>query len=398
MKITLYRYLIKEQIVPMGVCVLGLTLILITGRLLQLLRYLFASSVTLLDIVELMVLAMPKLMLYALPMASLLAVLLAFLRLNGDNELIAFRAAGISFGQFFPMVMVVLLFITTVSYFNTLLVIPFATTAFESKLRSLARAGLPILMKEGTFIDTIPKMVFFFRSVNPTDLSIDGVFLEDEREPRVRVAIVAEHAAIAYSRDQNQLIFRITNGIITRIGDEMKDAQAVSFKVYDLSLSLDDLFGLRDKVSKSRGQMTLRELLEKIRETSKIPGVMVRFALEFQQRLALPFSCLLLGLIGAPLGVLFKGKGRMTGVTLGLGVFLAYYIALSAGRGLGENCILSPLFATWLPNILTLAAAGYFWLKIQRETPFGLADAWNHIATRYRSSPAIRRLPDKDTH
>ena len=398
MKITLYRYLIKEQIVPMSVCVLGLTLVLITGRLLQLLRYLFASSVTLLDIVELMVLAMPKLMLYALPMASLLAILLAFLRLNGDNELIAFRAAGISFGQFFPIVLVVLLFITIVSYFNTLLVIPFATTAFEAKLRSLARAGLPILMKEGTFIDTIPKMVFFFRSVNPADLSIDGVFLEDEREPRVRASIVAEHASIAYSRDQNQLIFRITNGIITRIGDEMKDAQAVSFKVYDLSLSLDDLFGLRDKVSKSRGQMTLMELLQKVRETARAPGEMVRFALEFHQRLALPFSCLLLGLIGAPLGVLFKGRGRMTGVTLGLGVFLAYYIALSAGRGLGENCIVSPFLATWLPNILTLAAAAYFWIKIQRETPFGLPAAWNHLVARYAERSTSRQSPGKDTH
>jgi len=395
MKKTLYRYLIKEQIVPMSVCILGLTLVLITGRLLQLLRYLFASSITFFDILELMLLAMPKLMLYALPMASLLAVLLAFLRLNSDNELIAFRAAGISFCQFFPVVLAVLLFVTAASYLNTVLVIPFATTAFESKLRSLARAGLPVLMKEGAFINTIPRMVFFFRSVNPEKLSIDGVFLEDHREPRVHATIVAEHAAIAYSRDQNQLVFRISNGIITRVGDDMKDAQAVSFKAYDLTLSLDELFGIRDKISKSRGQMTLMELLQKIKETAKMPGPRVHFALEFQQRLALPLSCLLLGLVGAPLGALFRGRSRMTGVTLGLGVFLTYYIILSAGRGLGENRIISPFMAMWAPNILTLAAAAYFWFKIQRETPFGLADDWNRLAILVRTRLKLRHLPDE---
>lgn len=394
MKITLYRYLTKEQIVPLGVCILGLTLILITGRLLQLLRYLFATSVTFLDIVELMILAMPKLMLYALPMASLLAVLLAFLRLNSDNEIVAFRAAGISFGQFFPVVFALLIAITTVSYFNTVLVIPFATTAFEAKLRSLARAGLPALLKEGTFINTIPRMVFFFRAVNPANLSIEGVFLEDHREPRVRATIAAEHADIAYSRDQNQLIFRISNGIITRIGEDMKDAQAVSFKAYDLALSLDELFGLQDRISKSRGQMTLMELLQKIRETAKMPSITVRFALEFQQRLALPLSCLLLGLVGAPLGALFKGRSRMTGVTLGLGVFLAYYIVLSAGRALGENRLVSPFTATWLPNMLTFVTACYFWIKIQHETPFRLADDLSRFAAflQYR----LRARDSKD--
>ena len=52
MKRTLHKYLIIEQIGPLSVCFFGLSLILITGRLLQLTRHLFTSSLTVGDLLE----------------------------------------------------------------------------------------------------------------------------------------------------------------------------------------------------------------------------------------------------------------------------------------------------------------------------------------------------------
>ena len=95
MKKTITRYLIVEQLIPVSVSFLALILILITGRLLQLTRYLFTSPITLLDLVQIIIFVMPKLLLFALPMATLVGVLLAFVRLSGDNELVALRASGV---------------------------------------------------------------------------------------------------------------------------------------------------------------------------------------------------------------------------------------------------------------------------------------------------------------
>jgi len=375
MKINLYRYLVKEQMVPLSVSFLGLTLILITGRLLQLTRYLFTSSATLLDLLEIVAFAMPRLIIYALPMAALIGVLLAFVRLNSDNELIAFRTAGIGFSQFFPAVLSVLLLVSILSYCNTLFFLPAANRAFEDKLKSMGRAGLPMLLKEGAFIDVIPKLVFFFQSVNTSDLSIEGVFVQDTRQPNVRAAIVAERAKVIYQRDLNHLTFQIHNGIITRTSESFKDAQAISFKAYDLTLSLDELLGGSDsKGTRDRRKMTVAELRDAMRLEG--PKSDLRYALEIHQRFALPLACLLLGLAGAPLGALFRHRSRMTGITLGLAIFLAYYVALSGGKGLGENGLLPPFIAIWTPNILVLALALYLWIKIQRETPFSLAPVW----------------------
>ena len=382
---TIYKYLIREQIVPLSVCFFGLSLILIMGRLLQLTRYLFTSSLTVGDLVSVVAFAMPGLVLYALPMAALVGVLLAFVRLNSDNELVALRAAGVGFHQFFPAIASLLVVTTVFAFANAIYLMPSANRAFEVKLKSLGRSILPVLLKEGTFIDIVPKVVFFFGSVDANNLQIDGVFVQDNRQPEVGVTIVADHARIAYPPDLSQLIFQISNGMITRVGDDLRNAQAIAFKNYDLALSLDELLGTASGFIKGRKEMTMSELAEKIRK--KGPGYELSFDLEYHRRLALPLSCLLLGLVGAPLGALFRQSGRMAGVTVGLGIFLTYYVVLSAGKGLGENGIISPFLAVWLPNLLTSLVAIVLWVKLQLEVPLDIAKfSSNRLFSKRRRS------------
>jgi lipopolysaccharide export system permease protein len=383
MKKTLYKYLIGEQFTTLSVCFFGLSLILVTGRLLQLTRYLFTSSVTVGDLLEIMAFAMPNLILYALPMATLVGVLVAFARLNSDNELVALRAAGIGFHQFLPAILSLLVITTLFSFFNALYLMPSANRAFEIKIKSLGRSILPLLLKEGTFIDAIPKVVFFFKSVDPANLKIEGILVQDSRQPDIQAVIVADHATIAFPSDGSQLIFKISNGIITRVADDHKTTQAIAFKNYDLALSMNELFGESSEFRKGKKEMTLSELLEIIQEGG--PRYDLSLSLELHRRLALPFSCLLLGLVGAPLGAMFRQSGRMAGLTVGLGVFLAYYIALSAGKGLGENGLISPFLAVWLPNLLTAMVAVSLWVKIQREIPAGVWDIrrrWQSLRQR----------------
>lgn len=390
MKIILYRYLAKEQIVPISACFFGLSLILITGRLLQLTRYLFTSSITVADMAEVIGLAMPELILFALPMATLTGILLCFVRLNGDSELIAVRAAGVGFRELLPPVLCVLLLTTFLSFLNTIYIIPSANLAFKEKLRTLGKAGLPALLREGTFIDVVPNLVFFFHSVNTSDLSIQGIFVQDRRKPDVQLSIVAESAKLIYQKDMHFLTFKISNGIITRVADDLKDAQAVSFKVYDLALSLDDIGG-KEGVSKGRREMSMAELVQECEKGGRKPDP--RLELEVQRRLSLPVGCLLLGLLGGPLGAVFRPRSRMAGVSLGLGAFLTYYVILSAGNGFGKNGVMPPLLAAWLPNILTLIAACYLWVKVQNETPFRLAFLWERFQLSFRKvrERAIRK-------
>jgi lipopolysaccharide export system permease protein len=387
MKIILYRYTLKEQLVPLSVCFFGLSIVLITGRLMQLARYLFTSSLTVGDLALVIGLAMPKLFLYILPMAALMGVLLAFVRLSNDNEVVAMRAAGISFSQFAPSVLTVLILVTALALYSAIWVMPATNKAFRDKLKSLGQASLPALLKEGTFIDTVPKMVFFFQKVDASNLQLEGIFIRDDRQPDARVAIIAEDAGLVYQNDQSEVVFNIRNGSMTRVGNSLENTQVVSFKAYDLKIDFEEMLGSSEGGGKARGEMSLSELNRLFH--SKSPKPLYRYALEFHQRLALPLGCLFLGLVGAPLGTLFRQGNRMTGVTLGLGIFLIYYVVLSAGKGLGENGVVQPIVAIWTPNILTFVLALYLWVKTERETPFKAARILEYLKTVVA---ALRRI------
>jgi len=390
MKKTLYTYVLREEYPPLLICMAGTVFVLITGQLIKLMRILFASSCSLKDVIEIILFAMPRLILYAAPMAALLGVMLAFVRLNSDNELVAFRAAGTGFLGFLPPVLGVLIVVTTLAFINSFWVLPVANRAFEMKLRTLGRSSIPSLLEEGVFISTIPKLVLFLRSVDRSDYTIKGVFIQDQRQPNEKVTIAAENAQVDIPADSHAITFKLANGMITRAANDLKDAQAVAFKNYDFIISMDEIMGAANNAGKDRNQMRPAELYHQMKNASNHSGYLF-WSFELYQRIAFPSAFLLLGLLGPPLGSLFRQRGRMTGITVGVGIFLTYYVLLSAGRTFGESNLISPFFAVWTPNLLSGVLAVYLWAKMHRETPFYLAWLGRPLALLRLASSSARK-------
>jgi lipopolysaccharide export system permease protein len=199
-------------------------------------------------------------------------------------------------------------------------------------------------------------------------MSIKGVFIQDQRQPNEQVTISAEAAQLVVPPDSKSITFQIENGMMTRVPEHMQEAQAMSFKNYDFTISLDELLGRVETGVKKRNEMNLTELWESVKKSQ---GTLASYyGLELYQRLAFPSACLLLGLIGPPLGALFRQRSRLTGITIGVGIFLTYYVLMTAGRGLAESNRIPPSLAAWLPNLLCASLAVYLWWKMQTETPF----------------------------
>ena len=70
------------------------------------------------------------------------------------------------------------------------------------------------------------------------------------------------------------------------------------------------------------------------------------------QRVALPFSCLVFGLFGIPLGLRPQRTNTSIGLGLSLVFILFYYVLMTLGRALGISGAVSPFLAAWLPNII----------------------------------------------
>jgi lipopolysaccharide export system permease protein len=78
--------------------------------------------------------------------------------------------------------------------------------------------------------------------------------------------------------------------------------------------------------------------------------------MEFIRRYAVPFSCLVFALIGAPLGLRHHRTSSAVGLGVSLLLIIIYYFVTHFLSMLGERGVLNPYLAAWLPNGLGAVA------------------------------------------
>ena len=86
-----------------------------------------------------------------------------------------------------------------------------------------------------------------------------------------------------------------------------------------------------------------------------------RFLIELNSRFSYPAACLVLMLIGVPLGVMSRRGGKSSGFVFTLLLVILYYILSYTGVSLARQNKMPVFVAVWLANIL-FAAAGIFLL------------------------------------
>ena len=93
-----------------------------------------------------------------------------------------------------------------------------------------------------------------------------------------------------------------------------------------------------------------------------------KFEVEIHKKFSIPVACILLVLLGAPLGVMSKKGGFAVSTSLSFGFFLIYYVLLIGGEEMADRNILSPPVGMWTPNLIILLIAFYLLVHIIRET------------------------------
>jgi lipopolysaccharide export LptBFGC system permease protein LptF len=78
---------------------------------------------------------------------------------------------------------------------------------------------------------------------------------------------------------------------------------------------------------------------------------------EHYKTYAIPFTCMIFGAIGIPLGLAIKQGGRLSGFALGIAMALLYYIFMIIADFLATSHVVTPLAAAWLPNLIMTVVA-----------------------------------------
>jgi len=372
MRRTLLRYLLVEEAIPFFVSLFALTLVLFLGKTMRYTKLLFITGSGLADFGKLLLYLIPYLFAFTIPMATLLAILLAFARLAHDNELTAMKAAGISFYQTIPPVALMAGFGWLVTLALSNFVLPHANSAFKRTVLEMAQSRGQLILKERIFNDQFAGLVFFINSISPDGKHLRQVFISDSRSPETKSSIIAEEGFVIHSSEGNRMTLRLLRGRIFRVAAEMQSLQTVRFQNYDLKFDFDSL-ALGDKeFRKAERHLTFTELRQALAAAKAGSKEYNRLSYEFHRRFSLPFACIVLGFLAAPLSVQSRTGSRLSGVVLGLLLFLLYYIFISGAKALGEGGSYLPAVGLWLPNVIFSALTIVLWIKTARESPFKL--------------------------
>jgi LPS export ABC transporter permease LptF/LPS export ABC transporter permease LptG len=347
----LTRYIWREILSHAAIGGILFTFVLLMKDLGQLLEMAVRNSASLGAVWEIFVLTLPNFCTVTIPMAVLVGVLLGLSRLAADSEITAMRAAGIGVWGFVRIVSAIAILAWAASLFNSLYLAPKATAALLNMQESLKNQQASFEVQPRVFYEDFKNYVLYVQDVHgSTGASLwTHLFLADLTDPSTPKVITAEQATVV-SRGNNTLMMRLRDGaeheLVSTAGNGQY--QVSTFAESDLPLAVgeqeDQRIGHSDTPLLA---MSNRELLARARA----PGGRW-YMIEMQKRFAYPVACLVLMVIGIPLGMSSRRGGKSAGFVLTIALVFIYYIISYTGVALARQGKIPVFVGVWAANFL----------------------------------------------
>lgn len=384
------RYLLKELVGPFFLSLAVAIFVLLLAKIMELTDLVVSRGVGLDVVGKLLVYTLPYFFVFALPMATLLGVILGFMRLSGDNEIIALKAAGVSLSRLLPPVVVLAVAAWAATQVLTLWVLPWGHNQFENMVFEVGHSRADLALRERSFIDSFKGLVLYINRL-PGGGMLQDVFIVDQRDPNRVHTVVAKRGKL-FPGKKGKVTLRLYQGTVHAVADGFKTAQNAQFETYDVTMDAGELTPVK-RTGKHRKEMSLTELNAEIAKAraKKDAKALTLLDMEYQQRFAFPVSCLVMALIGLPLGTHWR-SGRSWGVIIALVVFLVYYLLLSMAWSFGDTGNYPPKIGIWLPNALFGVLGLLMFRAEMNETPLPLLDQLGNLPALL--NPRRQKLDD----
>ncbi len=395
----LSRSVFRETLVATLLGTLLFTFVLFLRSIGQLFELLVRSSAEPSTLAYLFALVLPPALVFTLPIGVLVGVLLALSRMSSDGEITAMRAAGIpSLRLARPIAALALLGLAATAACSLWLT-PWSIRETYRVINRLAAEQLTANIAPRVFqeqfpdkilyvADVVPGKVVHWRKVFLADLSAAGRQRMGTQTSTGPMVTVAREAIATPDSAHNRIQLSFVDGSSHQADQDPTQYYNASFPRMEQALD-----------AQEPGQKQARPF----RETDTGPLFLlakksVDARIELHQRLALPLACLLLALVGIPLGASSRKAGKS--VALVTTVFLAflYYMGLISLIGLAKRGGLSVEIAVWTPNAVLTVLAVVLMARLdqsrKRDLVAGLVTrltaGYHRIQTGFRSSSGLR--------
>ena len=370
------RWLIAQILPPMLFAISAFTVIsLSVGVMFDLIRKIVEFGLPLFLAIKVLFYSLPSFLVLSFPMAVLLSTLLAYGKLSANSELLALKSLGIKTSRIIAPAIAVSIFMTGLTfYFNDNLV-PASNKLAESTLRAgigssfSSEKGKDNIMfsRYGSKIDSATNKPtktnqflthIFYASLFENNIMQEVTVLDFSRQD---IQQILKAKSAVFDKKNSSWIF--TNGSIVSI-DQGGQTTNIQFEKYRYPFIEGPLDLAR--IPKDATEMSLKQALEAERiykETGNLKEIR-RIQVRIQEKFTLPCACLVFGLIGSSLGSKSNLRSsKSQGFGLSVILILIYYVMSFVFSSLGVKGLICPIFATWLPVLISMGGGIYFLRK-----------------------------------
>ncbi len=384
------RYILKEMFIPFSINIFVFTFLFLMTEMLEIANWIVNYNLSIWAVLAIILYSMPFFLTFIIPMSVMLAILLTFLRLSGDNEIVAIKSCGMSIYGLLPPVLLFALFGFLLTIFMTLYGAPQSQTSLEEMSLKVAASNVDIGLKERTFNDTFKGVMLYVNKIDVKNGKLIDVFIEDKRQPDVVVTVVAPEGRLVGEPEKLIYHMLLSNGTIHQTNPKERSANSIQFNTYTLSLDFKEQVANTAKREKGRNEMSVAELRQYIEEVAgKDEEAYHKAKIALHRRFSIPVACLALGLLAFPLGIQSKSTKRSFGLIACLFFFFLYYLLLAAGFSLGKSGVYPPAIGMWVPNFVMTGLGLYFLRQTGKERSlkfYLLAHRIQKLLTRFRRS------------
>jgi lipopolysaccharide export system permease protein len=366
------RYIITQLLMPFlfGVGAFS-SIVLAVGSLFDLVRQVAEAGLPITIALEVMALKMPQYIVYAFPMSILLSGMMTYGSFSASSEIIAFRSCGISVYRLILPAVILSFVVTGITFFFNELVVPIASQRATTTLTRALKQEKPAFKKENIIVPEYKEvvrngnkeqvLVRLFYAEKFDGKTMTGLTIVDrsQQDGKLNQILNAESAVL----DSEKNTWDFTNGTIYLVSPDASYRNIVTFQHQQLQLPKSPFeLAAPDKNPDDMSASESMDYLEQIRlsgDNKKILAV----AVKIQNKLALPFVCIVFSLIGSAMGIRPQRTGKATSFGVSVLMIFGYYMVMFVCGALGQAEVISPFLAGWLPNFIGLAIGG--WLVAQ---------------------------------
>jgi lipopolysaccharide export system permease protein len=361
------RYVIRKFVQVYFYCIAGFTSIWLIFDVSDNISSFIDNHIGLSLVVRYYATQIPQVFIILLPVALLLSLLFALGRMSRANEIVSMLTAGVSLPRvLLPLIGIGLLTVAASMALNYSLA-PHAELARKSFL-SEAQSRPARNIQGQVFRNRTDLRTWFIQNFRLGDNMFNNVqVLQQDANDNI---VMGYSAARAYYRPQTKTwdLENVRLAYYDAAGNVTKEE-------FRPTLTIEHWSETPFRLSSANVQaesLSLPELSEYLHFNADFPPTLLApFRTHFQYRLALPWTCLVVVCIAAPLGIGYSRRGVLSSVAAAVILVFSNNFLVHLFLALGEGDRVPGWIAAWTPNIL-FAAIGLYLLYLRasnREPP-----------------------------